>query len=237
MTRPWRPAALYVLVVAASLAAFLAWTEFGLLPDLERRTAVQLARTLAAMDEAIGDRPLSDSLADRLGAAAGVRLTFIGADGTILGDSEVPEGRLPSLADHDDRPEVREARDGGLGYERRRSRTVALSLFYVAARRGDSVLRVAIPESELTSPVRRIRRSAGLLAAVALGLLLVLGRYLGLARPRGLGELAVTARQLGRGRYDVRAPQTGALAELGAALNEAAGGLASREAGLRARMA
>jgi two-component system phosphate regulon sensor histidine kinase PhoR len=185
-----------VLIVAVSLALFLAWTETSLRPDLERRAARQLARTLALMADEVGDAPLTDSLAGRFGAAVGLRVTFVGPDGTVLGDSDVATGRLPDLDDHGDRPEILAARADGLGYARRVSRSVALPLFYVAIPHGENVIRAAIPESDVLAILGRTRRTAVLFGGMALLLLLVVSRPVGRSSARDAAELRATARAL-----------------------------------------
>lgn len=238
MSGPWRSATAAVLIVGIPLALFLGWTETGLRPDLERRSARQLGRTLEVMAVEIGDAPLTDSLADRYGTAAGLRVTFIAADGTVLGDSEVDASRLPELDDHSTRPEIVTAGDSGLGFARRGSRSVALPLFYVAIPHGDAFLRVAIPETDLTAMLGRTRRTAVFFAALALVLLAVVRRPLGLASIRGVDRLREAVRALGDGRFDGGAKITGgALGALAADVGEAARSLAAREAETRTRLA
>lgn len=173
MQHAWRRVAAATLVVAVPLALFLAWTETSLRPDLERRAARQLARTLALMAEEVGGSALTDSLADEFGAVIGLRVTFIGPDGTVLGDSEVATERLPDLDDHGDRPEVVAARTEGLGYARRGSRSIALPLFYVALPHDQNVIRVAIPEREIFSMLGGTRRTAVFFGGIAFLLVLV----------------------------------------------------------------
>lgn len=196
MRTAWWPVLAAVLVVAVPLALFLAWTETSLRPDLERRAARQLARTLSLMADEAGGAPLSDSLAERFGAAVGLRVTFVGPDGTVIGDSDVAAGRLPDLDDHGDRPEVVAARTDGLGYAGRSSRSVALPLFYVAIPHGENVIRVAIPQSEVFSMLGPTRRTAVFFGAIAFLLLLFAFRPLGRASARGAAEAWAAARVL-----------------------------------------
>lgn len=222
MRAVWRVALAAVLVVAVPLALFLGWTEASLRPDLERQAARQLARALALMADEVGNAALTDSLADQFGAAVGLRVTFIGPDGTVLGDSEVAADRLAHLDDHTSRPEVAAARADGLGYARRGSRSVALPLFYVAIPHAESVIRVAIPQGEVFSVLGRTRRTAVFFGGVALLLLPLALRPLRRASERDATELRTTVREL-----ENRDARTGArVARLEAMLNAIEDGVA-----------
>src|SRR5947209_1449955 len=66
--------------------------------------------------------------AQRLGDVLQARVTFIAADGGVVGDSaETLEG-LATLENHAQRPEVVEARAGGLGRARRHSATLKIDM-------------------------------------------------------------------------------------------------------------
>lgn len=222
MRRAWRPVLAALLVVAVPLALFLGWTEASLRPDLERRAARQLGRTLTLMADEVGNSPLTDPLAERFGTAVGLRVTFIAPDGTVVGDSDVAADRLPDLDDHGDRPEVVAARADGLGFARRGSRSVALPLFYVAIPHGEYVIRVAIPESDVLAMLGQTRRTAVFFGAVAFLLLLVVFRPLGRAAARDAAEAraATQALELREGRTAAR------VAELEAMLDAIADGVA-----------
>ncbi|MGI9037232.1 MAG: ATP-binding protein [Gemmatimonadota bacterium] len=161
-----------LLIVGIPLGLFLTWTEASLRPDLERQSARQLGRLAHSLSREAGGQTPSDSLADRLGAGAGVRVTFVGGGGAVLGDSDVPSARLSRLDDHGNRPEIRQAREEGLGYSSRGSRSVALPLYYVAIPYGSGFLRLAAPRSEITTTLDRVRGAAVLLAGLSLVLLL-----------------------------------------------------------------
>ncbi|MDR3076535.1 MAG: hypothetical protein LBU26_04470, partial [Synergistaceae bacterium] len=59
-----------------------------------------------------GDAIPGEFLESRAGIL-GVRITVIGPDGTVLGDSEVAPGQTDALDNHRNRPEVRGARTSG----------------------------------------------------------------------------------------------------------------------------
>jgi two-component system phosphate regulon sensor histidine kinase PhoR len=200
------------------------WTETNLRPDLEQQAALRLGSLARVIADDAGAGTLEDSLADRLGALAGVRVTFVAGDGTVLGDSEVPATRLARLDNHGARSEIVQARSEGLGLSSRGSRSVSLPLFYVAVRRGEDFVRLAVPIATVTGAVGQVRRMAVLLAVVALILLVAAPRAARNDLPRA--DLRLAVRGLGAGRFDTRVPDDGPLADIAGELNEAARALA-----------
>lgn len=229
MAGAWRTL-LAFLLLAIPLGLFLGWTETSLRPEVEERVARQHERTLRIMALEIGDQPLTDSLADRLGGAAQIRVTFIGPDGRVLGDSDVDGDRLAELDDHSGRPEVRAARTDGFGFSLRPSRSVARSLFYAAIPLGDSVLRIASPEPEALAVLGRTRRGAFFFAGLSFLLLALAWRPLGLGSARGMERLRGTIRALAEGRFDARTEiRSGPLATVAHEIDDAGRTLAARE--------
>ena len=76
------------------------------------------------------------------------RITIIGEDGTVLGDSDAD---IITMDDHSARPEVQEAAENGTGSVQRYSDTLKISMLYVAVKDDDtnSFVRVALPLTEL----------------------------------------------------------------------------------------
>ncbi len=148
---------------ALIFAGLIAWIETGLAAR-ERAAAVselaRAGRAAALLVAETGETGASDSLADALGDVLRARVSIIEADGRVLGDSEIPRDRLPSVESHADRPEVRAARATGLGWAERASETVAQSLLYVAVPAGESVLRASVPTDEVYANVARARSIA-----------------------------------------------------------------------------
>ena len=151
--------------------------ERQLRAGLEERVTSELFHHARVAAEAVqaGDWPL-DALADRLGAAAGCRLSFIAADGRVLGDSEVDAADLPTLELHATRPEVEAARARGEGTARRRSTTVGEEMLYVAVPaplEGETgVVRAAVHLDVVRAVVVRLRLMLG--GALLLGVLIAL---------------------------------------------------------------
>ncbi len=227
----WRPFALTVAVIGIPFALFLIWTETGLRPDLESRAATQLARTIEAMASDVTADGWDDALADRLGEAAGLRVTFIGPDGQVLGDSEMAAERLSQLDNHGARPEVLAARAEGRGYATRSSRSVALPLFYVAVQRGDVTLRVAAPQVEILEPLTRARQIAAFTAGLALLFLWFVQRAVRRADARVAGALRQAIRGLSEPERSIEVPSaTGILGGLAGDVTDVTHSLAEQRA-------
>jgi two-component system phosphate regulon sensor histidine kinase PhoR len=167
--------------LAASVIAVIAVSGFFAERSLRAR---ELARTLRSLEhEADLVRELArgipfvaaesarlDALADRASAQAGARVTLVAADGTVVGDSQVPLERLAQLENHAERPELREALAGGVGHDTRRSETVGRALSYLAVPvegPPGGAVRVALELADLDAGVSDLRRM--LLTAGALG--------------------------------------------------------------------
>ncbi len=104
-----------------------------------------------------GKAPYADAAALRadvaeLGKRFGVRVTYV-SGGTVLADSEVPDGDLAKLDDHSTRPEILDAVATGTGQATRYSSTLQTEMLYVAKRMAprqglpEGVLRIAVPYS------------------------------------------------------------------------------------------
>jgi two-component system, OmpR family, phosphate regulon sensor histidine kinase PhoR len=121
-----------------------------------------------------------DAEADSIGRLVSARVTFIAADGTVVGDSELTPGELRTVENHSGRPEVQQAFAAGVGIARRHSTTLNADLLYVAVpvrspgAPGLAVVRLALPLTEIREQLSAVRRyalvamAAGLLAAMAL---------------------------------------------------------------------
>lgn len=168
-------ASVALLLTITFLAAFV-WLATAATNTARDNAVRQLARAGEVTDRVLAERPYDDALADSLGAAAGLRVTLIGPDGTVLGDSEVDRARIARIENHAGRPEVRAALGGEVGSGRRDSETIARSLLYVAVPTSSGTLRLAIPWEEITAPIRRAQRVAVAAFAGLLILLLPLSR-------------------------------------------------------------
>jgi len=156
---------------AALSAAIIALGVAGVLfaTTMQRQTDARIEATLVAEARMAADllsrgaavasaRELNDEAA-RLGELIGARVTFIAADGRVLGDSaETLEG-LAALENHAQRPEVVEARARGLGRSQRSSATLKIDMLYVAApvqHPAIAFVRVALPLTDVRHQLQSV---------------------------------------------------------------------------------
>jgi two-component system phosphate regulon sensor histidine kinase PhoR len=141
------------------------------------RTLIGQARLTAALLSHSGPLADPDAEADEIGRRIGARVTFIAADGRVLGDSEVDAASIPMVENHSEREEVIKARQSGEGLASRRSHTTSIETLYAAAAVRDSPVayaRVALPLTAIEERIASVRRMAliGLAAGLAAALLL-----------------------------------------------------------------
>jgi len=212
------------LFLSAALAAAIALTLAGLLftsamqSDVNSQTEQKLVAEARLASELLerGGGPLSpeaslpefDAEAHRIGALIGARVTFIAADGRVLGDSaETVEG-VAAMDNHLARPEVAAARQRGLGVAQRLSETLKIDMFYVAvAVRHPAIafVRIALPLSD----VRQARRTILGLTLTALALSFLAAGAIAIVVAQRIGArvrvIASVARRYGEG--DLTPPQ------------------------------
>jgi two-component system phosphate regulon sensor histidine kinase PhoR len=206
---------LVAVLAALVLAGVVAWgflaeqrlreRELGRVEQgLRERAAlvVDLARGIPFESR---ERDRLDALADRAGTLAGVRVTLIGADGTVLGDSAVPTSRLDQVEDHADRPEVREALAGRIGSSVRISGTLGVRLSYLAAPApGGGAVRLADDLAGLESAVAVLRRDMLVAGGVGLAAALVFSYVLSWWTLRPLREMRQVAASIAGGDLSTR---------------------------------
>ncbi len=179
----WRmiiPYTVIILIAALGLTLYLS----GLVrrvqrADLEARVLTEARlmtnSAVACLDDLSTDATALDAHIRQWAALSGSRVTVVGIDGVVLGDSEVDPANMEN---HLYRPEISQAIRTGTGTAVRFSRTLGTDLLYVAvlARRDGlpageplGVVRIAIPLQEIELAVGRLSRTImvfGLLIAV-----------------------------------------------------------------------
>ena len=144
----------YMGIVLVILLAMYGYLDYSLKQNLSDRITdelkVQANLTREFLLETLPDTlsyEVVDSFVDRLGADSTARLTFIGCDGIVWGDTERDRQHLRDMDNHRNRPEVQEALAGGIGTIDRYSDTVMLTLRYLAlpvVREGEMIWSVSM---------------------------------------------------------------------------------------------
>lgn len=146
-----------------------------LLGAIERSLVAEAHLAAALLTErlqAAGQTIDLDVEADRVGALTHARVTLLGADGRVIGDSTEPPSALSGLENHASRPEVVDAYRTGVGIARRHSATLDTDLLYAAVpirQAPVSLVRLALPLTDVDEQVAAVGRS--LLSALVVALL------------------------------------------------------------------
>ena len=168
--------ALLALLVAGGLFAFTMQRQTNTRVEQTLRSEARLAAELLARSPDLSSSPdqarALDLEADRIGSLISARVTFIGADGVVLGDSAEPFEAVGGMENHATRPEILEARQSGIGMSRRSSTTVGEDMLYVAVPAQHprvAFVRVALPLTGIRQQIVGILTTT--LAALGLALL------------------------------------------------------------------
>jgi two-component system phosphate regulon sensor histidine kinase PhoR len=224
----------YLALIAAVVAALTLGADVALRRPLTDSIVAELGRELQLARALYAERAAAlppDALADSIAALTSHRVTVIGADGVVLGDSDLHGRRLAGAESHADRPEVRAAWRGEVGWAIRTSSSLGERLLYIAAPlEGGRVLRLAVPLGEIDQTIGRMRGAILGVGLVALGFAALLSFGFSAAVTQPLRRASAAARAMAAGDLSVRVPvaRPDEIGELGEALNTVAGELQRR---------
>ena len=183
----------------------------------------QLALARAVYDASAGTD--TDSLAHELARLSGRRVTIVGTEGEVLGESDTTFAPLVVPGDYRERPEIQRALEEGEGRSIRSSETVLADHLYMAAssERGDLV-RLAVPLTEIDAAVSGVQRGIVLAAAAALALAALFSYGFSVLVTRPLRYIGEAARAIGAGDLSrrVRLRRRDELGDLASALDSLA---------------
>lgn len=169
MTFAGRVVAGTVLVLVVSVLVLLWTADVALRRDLEDEVAATLRKEAVVVREGLpADPAAAQQWIYRVSSETGYRITLIGRDGTVIGESDYATLPLPAIENHGARPEVRAALADSSGVSKRRSVTVGRDLIYVAIPGGPGVVRVAVDLDHVDGIVHRAQVAVSLAALVAL---------------------------------------------------------------------
>jgi len=164
-----------IVVLVTSVIVLLWIADVALRRDLEGEVAATLRREAMIVREGLPQEPATaQRWIHRISDETGFRITLIGRDGTVLGESDYDTLPLPAIENHAGRPEVRAALSDSGGVSKRRSVTVGRELIYVAIPGGPGIVRVAADLDQVDGIVHRAQVAVGFAAllAVLIGALL-----------------------------------------------------------------
>ena len=224
------------LINAVIMATLLVICLWAILAQLERfhdrELTAQLtarAQTLAVMTHdrfASQDGQSLDELAKALDADGEeeARITFIAANGRVLGDSWADPARMES---HQHRPEILQAVADGHGEITRWSKSVSRNLKYVAVRVGMhakplGVVRVAMAARTIAQQVRPTRLTIAALLGASVLATVMLAMGSALLWSRRIARITEAAQHLSAGDLSTRIDVTGRdeVATLARSLNQ-----------------
>jgi two-component system phosphate regulon sensor histidine kinase PhoR len=178
-----------------------------------------------------------DADADALGKLAGLRVTFVAPDGTVLGDTDLDAEQLKTVENHATRPEIQQARREGLGIARRFSATVHADMLYVAVPVHNpdvpqlSEVRLAMPLTAVAEQLSSVRRLSVIAFGSGLVLALLVSWTVSMLVSRRVSAIAAVAERYAAGDWSRPARDYGT-DEIGAVARALDGSV--REIGRRA---
>jgi two-component system, OmpR family, phosphate regulon sensor histidine kinase PhoR len=156
----------------------------------------------------------------------GARVTIIGADGVVLGDSGFDFSEVRRMANQQDLPEVRAALAGGIGNDLRRGQNRQGEILYIAIPLAEptqvrGVLRISLPLTAVSKAATSVHQTVALGALLAFAVVLAVGLFLSRRVTRPVTEMQSIARWMAEGDFAQRVPIAGTdeIAELGRTLN------------------
>jgi two-component system phosphate regulon sensor histidine kinase PhoR len=182
----------------------------------------QLIAELLSRNPAIASDQDLDDEADRLAELTKTRITFIAADGRVLGDSDLDGQALADVENHLTRPEVQQATTRGVGVTARYSTTVRIEMLYAAVTaRHPRVhyVRLALPLTTVTEQIRTVGGQAMLAFTLAIPFALALAWLASAVLSRRVRAIAAVAQRystgdLTRPTYDYGPDELGEVARV-----------------------
>ncbi|HEY2933866.1 MAG TPA: phosphate regulon sensor histidine kinase PhoR [Acidobacteriota bacterium] len=176
------------------------------------------------LEHSVGSDSEMRQTANRFGGVLGRRITLISPAGNVLGDNSADAARMEN---HNDRPEVTEARRRGFGRSIRYSHTLGREMLYVAVPfrtfRGETgVVRLSLDHDVILRARSEVRRVIYWLSFLAFLVSAGLAYLLAYGISRSAAAMARAAQTVTQGDFTARAPIGGPqeLRALGRAFNQ-----------------
>ncbi|MGH7465312.1 MAG: histidine kinase dimerization/phospho-acceptor domain-containing protein, partial [Longimicrobiales bacterium] len=200
-----------LLTAAVALAVAVVMVSWGIRRNVSDRIERGLVVAVRLAAENLAHRDLSavspDAEADAIGRLVSARATLVAPDGTVVGDSDLSSDELRLVENHRSRPEILQASREGLGTARRYSATVGTEMLYVAVPVSNptapsvSLVRLALPLTEVNEQLASVRRSAYVAGVAAFGSALLLAWAASALLSRRVQAIAAVAGRYGEGDF------------------------------------
>ena len=158
--------------------------------------------------EQSADKDDIKAIADNIAKDLGVRVTIIGLDGFVRGDSELNRQQLSEVENHIQRPEIQQALKLKIGENRRFSTTVKKEMLYMAALYGKEknlgIIRLAIPLVEIEAISDNLKKMLSIAFFIAFILALVISFFVSILISRPVREISLMAKGIAEGDFSKR---------------------------------
>jgi two-component system phosphate regulon sensor histidine kinase PhoR len=227
----WRQFLTNFLIIALVSILFTTFTIIELKKHDKSLTKEKLLTTANVLREVIKNKiPENKSeemalIVSQIGEKTGIRITVVGIDGVVIGDSE----KDPKVMEnHANRPEVKDAITKGIGEGMRFSTTLKKHMFYVAVPIEDgsgkalAIVRTGLPLISLEETFASIKSQVIYLGLILTLLALLLSYALSKAFTKSFEKSIGLSEQIAKGNFNVSIPisdRKGEMGELNLALN------------------
>ncbi len=201
----WRITFLYaalILLTMVGLGLYLSnFIRQTYIDDLKSKLITEARMVGEVIRPLLAEQPVNpdqvDQAAKKWAGILSARVTVIGADGTVLGESE--EDRT-QMGNHSDRPEVLGAIASGVGSSIRFSQTVNYNMLYVAVRLDtEQIVRIAVPLNQVQDNINHLQRIIFTATVIVMVLGIILATWIAGRTSRPVRELTEAVRQVTRG--------------------------------------
>ena len=205
----WKLAASFavVVLVAASSIGWLLDQRMAATMHAELQRGLERAAVMMGEELRGAVHVPTDERAQELGAATGLRLTWIAPDGRVLADSDSDSAEMEL---HDERAEVLQAQVADFGMSSRYSTTLRREMLYIARAVRDEhgallgTARASVPVTDVERELIELRRLTILGAGIGTVLAWLVGLLVAQRISRPIREVRDVAEALVAGDYDAR---------------------------------
>ncbi|MDD4894611.1 MAG: HAMP domain-containing protein, partial [Candidatus Omnitrophica bacterium] len=148
-------------------------------------------------------------IAVKIGQDLGLRVTIVGLDGEVLGDTDLTKEQLSGAQNHSNRPEIKDAFKAGMGMSKRFSYTIEKEMLYMAVPFGkgkvEGILRLSVPLRDIAFLEAQVYKIVGVsvigILLLGLGLTFLVSAFV--SRP--LSEMTEVAKAMAQGDFSKKA--------------------------------